>query len=363
MTEWLAGNRIRGTKHERLNTSGIAKVSGSWKEVGRTTLGTAGTNISVLNIPNRQYYMILTNIFPSAQTEGDCFRLNDDSTGNHFAGNITLNGSTMSPFTSKNKIGWYGFHPHTLPAFSVGYMSSNYGKQKLIMNTSVGMSSNTTGAASDAACPDRSKMVGKYVPSDLGDSITQVNIVNTWNNYQVGSEVVVLGWDESNTSTVNFWEELTPVGGVTATGSVAYLDSGSFAAKKYLWVQIYVHATGGAITPQIEFNGSGGSAYIDRNHTDATEYPTPNKSQSSAYLSHGASDPTFINLFIINNKTQEKLGTSESVSGASGVVPTKSKYVLKWANTTEEITSIKIKTDATQHNFSTTSMIKVWGSN
>ena len=62
MVEWLAGNRIRGTNAERTSTTGfnsIPAVAGGWVELGRTTLGSAGDDITVSSLADKRYYMIL----------------------------------------------------------------------------------------------------------------------------------------------------------------------------------------------------------------------------------------------------------------------------------------------------------------
>ena len=56
-------------------------------------------------------------------------------------------------------------------------------------------------------------------------------------NYGTNSECVVLGWDESDTHTNNFWEELASVDLGSAGDN---LSSGTITAKKYLWVQAYL---------------------------------------------------------------------------------------------------------------------------
>ena len=59
MVEWLAGNRIRGTSAERTTYSWIYQDVGGWKEVGRTTLGSAGTTIDVSSLPDKRYLMMV----------------------------------------------------------------------------------------------------------------------------------------------------------------------------------------------------------------------------------------------------------------------------------------------------------------
>ena len=59
--------------------------------------------------------------------------------------------------------------------------------------------------------------------------------------------MVVLGYDPDDTEGTSFWEELASVELGAAADS---MDSGSFTAKKYLWVQIKYTATGGNVVSQ-----------------------------------------------------------------------------------------------------------------
>jgi hypothetical protein len=75
----------------------------------------------------------------------------------------------------------------------------------------------------------------------------------------VGSEVVVLGWDPADTHTSNFWEELASVDSRWSSK----LSSGTFTAKKYLWVQCYIHRTSSVERKIFDytFNNDTGSNY------------------------------------------------------------------------------------------------------
>ena len=58
-TTYQAGRRIQGTSTDfGTDGAGISGVSGGWKEVGRTTLGSNTSTIDVSSIPDKRYYMI-----------------------------------------------------------------------------------------------------------------------------------------------------------------------------------------------------------------------------------------------------------------------------------------------------------------
>ena len=58
MVEYLSGNRIQGS-----STLTTSPPSTSWKEIGRTTLSSSGSNIDVSSLPAKDNIMILYNSF------------------------------------------------------------------------------------------------------------------------------------------------------------------------------------------------------------------------------------------------------------------------------------------------------------
>ena len=87
MVEWLAGNRIKGTSTERtVGTPEVPAVvtQGGWKEVGRTTLGSASSTITVSNLPDKPYYMVLCPIKADSSGGTDSnWRFNGDTSGSY----------------------------------------------------------------------------------------------------------------------------------------------------------------------------------------------------------------------------------------------------------------------------------------
>ena len=68
---------------------------------------------------------------------------------------------------------------------------------------------------------------------------------------------------------------------------------------------------------------------------------------------------------MINNSANEKLGTVNSVSqeaAGAGTAPTRDDGVLKWENTSEQITRLTF-TNNKAGDMDTTTTLKVWGSN
>ena len=66
-----AGRRIQGTAADRAE---VPAVSGGWKEVGRTTLGSANQFIDVESLPDKRYYMMLLDSHGQSSTDGGGYR-------------------------------------------------------------------------------------------------------------------------------------------------------------------------------------------------------------------------------------------------------------------------------------------------
>ena len=349
MTEWLAGNRIRGTSTERTTGTGFIPVIGGWKEVGRTTLGSDTSTITVSSLADKRYYMVLTQ-GKTSQTNGDfALRYNGDS-GANYAVRQTWNGGSDNTYINQTHIRPLGT-VIDLPFFNIDYIANLSSKEKLIIGHGV----DDTVAGSGTA-PSREEHVAKW--TNTSDALSQVQalLVNGTPNYRSGSEVVVLGWDDSDTHSTNFWEELASVSGA---GSSTTLSSGTITAKKYLWVQVYADTATSACG--FQFNNDTGANYARRYNsnggTDGTQ-----ESHTSANIS-GNSPNAFINCFIINNSANEKLlmcNTVYAPASGAGDDPERSDDYSKWANTSSQITEIDVIKGS---NWGTNSIIKVWGSN
>ena len=122
------------------------------------------------------------------------------------------------------------------------------------------------------------------------------------------------------------------------------------------------YTEGGAGSSYFRFNGDSANNYANRYSINGGSDSTI-ASQPESYL--GAIDGlSFHNLFIINNASNEKLFTHQRVSrstAGAGNAPTRNEGAGKWANTSNQITSITVTT-AGGGNLTAGNM-KVWGSN
>ena len=349
---WLAGNRIKGTNADRLNTTGIGSTVGGWKELARTTLGSAGDVINMENFSNKRYYMCLASCLPSGVI-GQRVRMGTTTidTGANYADRYSINGGADSTAVNQAFVGGNDIDEAN-PFFNVQYISNYSTKEKLSISHSILQKTAGAGTA-----PSRYEITGKW--TNTSNNMQSFGVYHTGTgDYASGSEVVVLGYDPTDTHTTNFWEELASVNG-DGTGG---FSSGTFTAKKYLWVQMYVVPSASSY-PSIRFNADGGANYADRysvnGGADGTEV-----SQTFYFPSSSSPNPNFINMFIINNSANEKLITSHTnqrgTTGA-GNASDRAESTGKWANTADQIISISVEPNS--GNYSTTSIMKVWGSN
>ena len=345
---YLDSKRIVGTNSQR--TGSFANITGGWKEVGRTTLGSSGDTIDVTSLPDKRYYMILMDYRDTGGQINTNMTINND-TGNNYARRWSTDGATDSTQTSRNSMN-HG-HYTANDGYAVAYLSNVSSKEKLLMSHSV---ANHSGTGAGTA-PNRNEFVGKWAnTSNVVSSIKHTN--SDTGSFTSGSEVVVLGYDASDTHTDNFWEELASVELSSASDN---FSSGTFTAKKYLWVQVFLKASG-SINTDFTFNNDTGSNYSERWSINGGADGTATSSTKLDMLS-STSYNEFANMFIINNSSNEKLVITHQIgeegSGA-GTAPRRQELVGKWSNTSSQITEIDF-TNAVTGDFDSGSIVKVWG--
>ena len=344
-----AGRRIQGTAADRAE---VPAISGGWKEVGRTTLGSAGDEINVSSLANKRYYMILGN----TDNSGACsntWRLNSD-TGSNYAYRFSEDGATDVTGTSATG-GLHGTRSYTVPSFFISFISNLSSKEKLVQSWHT--SGNTAGAGT---ANTRDLAVGKW--ANTTDAINAIMTRNSGaGDYLSGSETVVLGWDPDDTHTDNFWEELASV----ELGSAGdNLSSGTISAKKYLWVQCwYENNSASDINVKMRFNNDSGSNYASRYSLNGASDTSRTSKTFIDTQASGGQYPNFVNCFIVNNASNEKLVISnlvgQSTAGA-GTAPIRTEIVGKWTNTSNQITEIDFD-NVDAGDISAGAILKVWG--
>ena len=374
---YLDSKRIVGTNADRIGSTASLPVGGvaGWKEVARTTLGSANTDILVSSIPDKRYYMILGYGQGYGSAVSNFKHRFNGVTDNYYSSNQAQNGGSASNYTGLNGIQQDKATNGNSGCIVVGYVASKSGKEKLVQLLTAEMGN--TGAS--VAPVNRKRIAGKYVPSDLTDSISSY----TWTQYQgtdqfqSGSEVVILGYDPADTHTNNFWQ---PLASVTASSTSGELSTGTFTAKKYLMIQIYNPAKPSGNNGYVYYNNvTTGATHSGRSNTNGKN-PT-NQSSASDYeltSSNGSilnHDPTasgttasiFHTGFIVNVSNKEKLeiweGVSSWTTAGAGTAPARFTNVGKWAKTDQAITSVQYGAGSGSTFVGSGSTIKVWGHN
>ena len=355
--EWLAGNRLRGTTAERPNFGLPSGSVGGWVELGRTTLGSSQDEIDVTSLPDKRYYMVLMDLHGASGSPEVRMDFNND-TGTNYATRGAIDGGADFTDVSKTSMELNGANNND-DRFTFSYIANLASKEKLMISQH--MANNGAGAAN---APDlRTETVNKWV--NTSNSISSIRpFFLSGRTYGSGSECVVLGWDPADTHTNNFWEELASV----ELGSAGdNLTSGTITAKKYLWVQAYLKPSGTYDTA-MNFNNDTSGNYAMRGSDDgAADYTFGSLAVYYPYIystnQTNLTTPVFINLFIVNNTSNEKLITGHCVlqntAGAANA-PNRVETVGKWANTSNQITELEFNNGGTG-NLDAGSILKVWG--
>jgi len=330
--------------------AGGAGGIGGWVELGRTTLGSAGDNITVSSLPDKRYYMVLAHTLASTSSQSQVQMGNTTiDTGSNYSGRFSNSGGADGTQVSQSDISISDSNSTT--AFEMGYISNLSGKEKLGQFWNI--LQNTAGSSTS---PSRTESVGKWT-----NTSNPLDIINWFNrdanSYNTNSELVVLGWDPADTHTSNFWEELASVELGSASST---LDSGTFTAKKYLWVQAYINAT--TVDTGLTFNGDTGTNYAKRWSDNGAADGTA-VSGNNIQVDRGNSTQ-FLNIFIVNNSANEKLGmyhTGTQQTAGAGNAPARRELVFKWVNG-NQITSMIFTKKGSGTDLQTGSIVKVWGS-
>ena len=333
---------------------------GGWHEIGRTTLDSAGNIIDVTSLPDKRYYMVLYYVKNDDGNAINCNNRFNSDTGTNYRirSNSSDGGGEYTP-TSQTSLGLTDGSGS--PHFIVEYIANLSNKEKLTISHVIRQ--RNSGADNS---PSRSEVVGKWVNTSSSISSLSANNAGA-GSYASGSEVVVLGWDDSDAHTTNFWEELASVD--LSGGASTSLSTGTFTAKKYLWVQIFSKkASAGGIQPSLKVGTGGtiatGSPYAFRWSNDGAADPTPSVDLAMCPIAWLGANVHFSNTFIINNSGNEKLFINHSVANVTagaGTAPQRVESVGKFANTSGQINIIDLY-DWDSASLGTETIMKVWGS-
>ena len=350
---YLSGGRIQGRSDDSVE-SAIPQTS--WKELERTTLVSSNATIDSGTFTAKDNLMVLYHgIHHSGYIQAKLQVGNSTiDTGTNYASRHSRDGaSDNTGNTSATFLADFADGTDNSDEFSVTTIRNIATKEKLAI--AHGMNEGTSGAGN---APHRAECVGKWV--NTSNQINRIQ-VTTANTFAAGSEIVILGCDDDEAdSGTNFWQELT-VKELSSAGDT--IDTGTFTAKKYLKVDVFIKATS-AVRTQFQFNSDTGSNYVNRNSKNGGT-DSSNASVARIYLNDLERSSDGYSVAYINNvASKEKLIIYEDNwqnTTGTGTAPDRTETVAKWANTSDQITSIQLLNDKAG-DFLSGSFIRVWGS-
>ena len=352
MTDYKASKRIVGTSAERTALNVASPAQTSWKELTRVTTSSTGTTIDTGTFTAKDNIMILTYDLGNTSditTNGN--RQFNSNTGSNYALRRSANGGSDSTVTSTDTL--LNWDTEDNPSFSVEEFANISNQEKLVIHHSVHQ--HTAGAGT---APYRVECVGKW--ANTSNQVTSYQIKSD-QNFNTGSEIVVLGYDNDEAdSGTNFWQELA---NVTLGSAGDTLDTSTITAKKYLWIQAFI-PEGAGHHGYIYFNNDTGSNYARRGSINGGSDIT-NTSDNEINWSHDTNTAKYLNMFVVNKSDKEKLCIADYMdygSSGAGNAPNRIEWVYKWANTSDQITSVKLyNNQASSNDFPIGTKLKVWG--
>ena len=357
MTDYKASKRLVGTSSERTALNLASPPQTSWKELDRVTLTSSGDSMDTGTFTTKDNIMLLIDAENDGQVEPN-LRIGNSTidSGNNYARRSSYNGGADSTATSNSYFA-QAWNSALTNNFIVGDFVNISSKEKLGMFH--GITQNTAGAGN---APTRAEVVGKW--ANTSAQANRVEVINTdTGSFASGSEVVVLGYDNDEAdSGTNFWQELANIE-LSSAGDT--LDTSTITAKKYLWIQVFI-PEGAGHHGYIYFNNDTGANYARRGSinggSDITTAP-----DNEINWSHDTNSAKYLNMFVMNKSDKEKLCIAEYMdygSSGAGNAPNRIEWVYKWANTSAQITSVKLyNNQASSNDFPIGTKLEVWGAN
>lgn len=332
----------------------------AFAELGRTTLGSGQSTITVTGLPNKKWLIVLVSLLGQVSAGDLIFNFGNGSvdSGSNYAYRFN-DGTGETTQTSKTfgDIG-AGALSTTVPKFTVllvenASATNEKTAQGLLINQ------NTAGAANS---PGKSKGVFKW--TDTTNPIERIQVsLGSGSNMNTGSEVVIIGADPNDSGVTPFFKELARV----TTSSGTTLTTSTFTAKKYMYFTDYMNVDGGG-TRTLRV----GNTTIDTGSNYAYR-----RSYNGGADSTGASASTLDDLvfdsvsagvefrygFGINVASQEKLFVGHVVYGSNdgaGNAPRRNEFCGKWTNISNQFNIIGIDDSA---SFVGSSELVVYGEN
>ena len=339
MVEYLDGNRIQGKEF----TQNIAAKNTSWKQVGRSVVGSGGaTSLSCTFTPKDRHMVLFFREGVSGGTGGNGkWQVGSSGTidaGSNYADRYSHYGNDDVP--TNGQTGFGQWDTGTYERFDVLEFTNKSGEETTIYGHNV--VNNDSAATSD---PFRVEFVGKWTGTG------QVNIIKwgSTNTMVEGSEMIVLGMDndDDGSTGTNFWQELKNFN--KSDGDSSALTCPTFTAKKYIMVDAFTVPTSSGFKGRVEFGTDGsydtGSVYRQRWNDNGTDGDSTDGSANTSHYAY-TNDTSLsqrISMIIVNKSDKIKLTLywANSNGGASDD-GFRREGVGKYARTDRQITDIRL---------------------
>jgi len=355
---YLSGERIQGRSDDTLP---ITVPTTGWKELDSEKLGSDGSTITVSNFAAKDNLMVLMHL-NSASGSLDSFMTFDGDTDDVYAfrRNEQQGTDTTHPTQANIEVG-NGLTDNNFAVMTIRNIpkaSSTGNKQK------IGIYHFVEQGGTGASTPLDVSGVFKWVDPTTDNQITTLTMTATGNNFESGSEVVVLGCDDDESiSGTNFWEELTD----KTISSSGELRTDSFTGKEYLWIQAQTKV--GSSTASWGFNddiSSSNGNYGSRGYNNGADANGSYNSNNADTIFMGNADHTtweYLDSYFVNKSNKVKLGRMFKTYGAAGAsTPSRIEQVANWDKTDQQITRIRISQPSVSSlNCDAGSSIRVWG--
>ena len=335
MVDWLAGKRIKGTSSERTTGQWLSSVGG-WKLLGSTSGSGTIKQVTISN-PKR-YYMVLGKENSASSALG--LTVNGNSSSG-YTNNYTLNNTQATSTTDLIQLNVGTSHAYGM---FTEFINDKSGQTKTFIGHETG---SWTSSGNNTAL----ESTGTFSSTGNLSSIE----MEAWSGSFSDTRMVVLGYDENDSHTDNFWSQ---VGSATGTGSSGSLNASISTTHDWYWIQMYLDPTSAsAMSPYMTFNSqTSGFKTQARAGVSSANYSDSGTTANIPLLS--STTPVFINMYI-GDSIGWTQGWSHMVSqgSASNTAPESlSTNSFHW--TGSNITSIQINSSV---NLSTNSFIKIYG--
>ena len=328
---------------------------GVWQELDRITLSGTSTTMEI-GYADKERVLILIDWARDSATADPLLQLGDSSVASGSVYARRLNdggGGSDSVNDTVNYISkWATGSGSDVRNFEIHHMANQAGYEKMLLGNGV-----FSGATGSSTSPSLINNAGKWAETSNQAGYVKYD-GSGGTTFSDGSEILVLGYDSTDTSG-GFFGELTNDDFSSTTDTYS---TSTFDQKKYNYFAGWVIGDSGAELC-LRVNGvTTGTPYSARRNNDGSSSDFSSDNFMKINASGDTSDITFMSGYFTNVTANEKLFFAQQISGqgnGTGDAPRRSISTGKWADTSNAITQLDFFNNGTG-DF-TSGQIAVWG--